>query len=105
MIIDKKRISCYLLYLVNTANIEGLASKIFNNPSYTSLFNETELAVLQQAAVSDEIELPDLLLHNDWGISSVSFIRKYKLLREKRKENIRYNYKDITKILFHGLTD
>jgi len=78
MIIDKKRISSYLLYLVNTANIEGLASKIFNNPSYTSLFDETELAVLQQAAVSDEIELPDLLLHNDWGISSVSFIRKYK---------------------------
>lgn len=76
---DKKRIARYLLYLINTANIEGLASKTFNNPSYTSLFDETELAALQQAAISDEIDLPNLLLHNDWGIPSVPYIRKYKL--------------------------
>lgn len=80
---DKKRISCYLLYLINTANIEGLALKLFNNPSYASLFDEEELAVLQQATISDEVEIPDLLLHNDWGIPSISFIRKHKLLREK----------------------
>lgn len=77
---DKKRISHYLLYLVNTDNIEGLASKIFNNPSYASLFDEAELAILQQASISDEMELPDLLLRNDWGIPSVPYIRKYKLL-------------------------
>lgn len=77
---DKKRISRYLLYLVNTDNIEGLASKIFNNPSYALLFDETELASLQQAATSDDMEIPDLLLCNDWGIPSVSYIRKYKLL-------------------------
>jgi len=76
-IMDKKRISHYLLYLVNVANIEGFASKIFNNPSYTSLFDEAELAIIQQAVISDEIELPNLLLHNDWGIPSVSYIRKY----------------------------
>jgi len=75
--LDKKRISRYFLYLVNTADIEGLASKLFNNSSYASLFDEAELAVLQQATISDEVEIPDLLLHNDWGIPSVSFIRKY----------------------------
>lgn len=90
---DKKRISRYLLYLINTINIEGLASKILNSPSYTLLFDEVELATLQQAAISDEIELPNLLLHNDWGISSVPYIRKYKLLREKKEMNV---IKDIT---------
>lgn len=73
---DKKRISRYLLYLVNTAGIEGLAVKIFNDSSFSSLFDETELAAVQQATVPDEIELPDLLLHNDWGIPSVPYIRK-----------------------------
>lgn len=86
---DKKRISRYLLYLINTVNIEELASKILNNPTYILLFDEAELATLQQAAISNEIELPNLLLHNDWGISSVSYIRKYKLLREE-KENKYY---------------
>ncbi|XP_018407743.1 PREDICTED: integrator complex subunit 8 [Cyphomyrmex costatus] len=76
---DKKRISRYLLYLINTANIEGLAPKLFNNPFYASLFDEAELAVLQQAIVSDEIEIPDLLLHNDWSIPSVSFIQKARI--------------------------
>ncbi|XP_077274442.1 integrator complex subunit 8 isoform X1 [Temnothorax americanus] len=77
--VDKKRIARYLLYLVNTTNIEGLASKIFNNPSYTSLFDEAELATLQQAAISDEIELPSLLLHNDWGIPSVPYIQNARI--------------------------
>lgn len=74
--IDKKRISRYLLYLTNTANIEGLALKILNDPSFSSLFDEIELTVLQQATVSNEVELPNLLLHNDWGIPSVPYIRK-----------------------------
>lgn len=81
---DKKRISRYLLYLINNNNIEGLASKILNSPSYTLLFDEAELATVRQAAISDEIELPNLLLHSDWGISSVPYIRKYKLLKKKK---------------------
>ncbi|XP_014469482.1 PREDICTED: integrator complex subunit 8 isoform X2 [Dinoponera quadriceps] len=73
--VDKKRISRYLLYLVNTANIEGLALKILNDLSLSSLFDETELAVIQQATLSNEIELPNLLLHNDWSISPVPYIQ------------------------------
>ncbi|KAL0124939.1 hypothetical protein PUN28_006658 [Cardiocondyla obscurior] len=76
---DKKRISRYLLYLINTANVEGLASRVFNDPSYAPLFDETELATLQQAAICDEIELPNLLLHNDWGIPSVPYIQKSRI--------------------------
>ncbi|XP_071579185.1 integrator complex subunit 8 isoform X3 [Temnothorax nylanderi] len=52
---------------------------IFNNPSYTSLFDEAELATLQQAAISGEIELPSLLLHNDWGIPSVPYIQNARI--------------------------
>lgn len=90
---DKKRISCYLLYLLNTAHVEGLASRILNDPSVSSLFDETELAVFQQATISDEIELPNLLLHNDWGIPSVPFIRKCKQLKEKKVKEILKNRK------------
>jgi len=74
---DKEQISHYLLYLANTANIEDFASRILNSPSFSSLFNETELAVFREIATSDELELPDLLLHNDWGIPSIPYIRKY----------------------------
>lgn len=77
---DKKQISRFLLYLVNTDNIEGLAVKILNNPSFFSLFNETELTVIQEATISDEIELPDLLLNDNWGIPPISYIRKYQSL-------------------------
>ncbi|XP_025991714.1 integrator complex subunit 8 [Solenopsis invicta] len=77
--VDKKRISCYLLYLVNTGNIDGLASKICNNPSYASLFDEAEIIIIQQAAINDEIELPDLLLHNDWGIPSIPYIQNARI--------------------------
>lgn len=83
---DKKRISRYLLYLINTADVEGFASKILNNSTFSSLFDETELAVFQQAVTSNETVLPNLLLQNDWGIPSVPYIRTYKLYeKEERK--------------------
>lgn len=83
---DKTRISRYLLYLINTANIEGLASRILDNPSCSSLFSEMELAVFQEMAASDEIELPNLLLYNDWGIPPMLYIRTYNLLKKERKK-------------------
>ncbi|KAL2741275.1 integrator complex subunit 8 isoform X1 [Vespula maculifrons] len=67
--IDKKYISRYLLYLVNTSNLEGLASKLLNIPAYTALFNERELHEIEKEASIEEIELPNLLLNNDWGIT------------------------------------
>ncbi|KMQ88336.1 integrator complex subunit 8-like protein, partial [Lasius niger] len=76
---DKKQISRYLLYLINTADVEGFASKVLNNPSFSSLFDETELAVFQQAVTSNEIALPNLLLQNDWGIPSVPYIQNTRI--------------------------
>ncbi|RLU26095.1 hypothetical protein DMN91_002260 [Ooceraea biroi] len=76
---EKERISHYLLYLANTANIEGFASRVLNSPSFSSLFNETELIILRNAVAPDEVDLPDLLLHNDWGIPSVPYIQSERI--------------------------
>ncbi|KAI4500613.1 hypothetical protein M0802_004205 [Mischocyttarus mexicanus] len=65
---DKKCISRYILYLLNTSDLEGLASKLINNPTYAALFNERELHEIGKKALFEEIELPSLLLNNDWGI-------------------------------------
>lgn len=70
---------------MNTADVEGFASKILNNSSFSSLFDEMELAVFQQAA-SNEIVLPNLLLQNDWGIPSVPYIRMYKPYKKGEKK-------------------
>ncbi|EZA60979.1 hypothetical protein DMN91_004729 [Ooceraea biroi] len=76
---EKERIGHYLLYLANTANIEGFASRVLNSPSFSSLFNETELTILRDAAAPDEMDLPDLLLHNDWGIPYVPYIQSERI--------------------------
>lgn len=44
-----------------------------------------ELAVFQEAAASDEVELPNLLLYNDWGIPPILYIRTYNLLKKRRE--------------------
>lgn len=99
---DKKRISRYLLYLMNTADVEGFASKILNNSSFSSLFDETELTVFQQAA-SNEIVLPNLLLQNDWGIPSVPYIQSARIevfeLEQKLIES--YDCHTIRETLIH----
>ncbi|XP_070151537.1 integrator complex subunit 8 [Polyergus mexicanus] len=100
---DKKRISRYLLYLMNTADIEGFASKILNNSSFSSLFDETELTVFQQAVASNEIVLPNLLLQNDWDIPSVPYIQSARIevfeLEQKLIES--YDCHTIRETLIH----
>lgn len=100
---DKKRISRYLLYLINTADIEGFASKILNNSTFSSLFDETELTVFQQAVTSNEIVLPNLLLQNDWGIPSVPYIQNARIevfeLEQKLIES--YDCHTIRETLIH----
>lgn len=72
---DKKRISRYLLYLVNTSNIEGIASKILSDPLYIALFDEKELEEIRASASTEEFDIPDLLLKNDWGVPLVTYTR------------------------------
>ncbi|EFN66767.1 Integrator complex subunit 8 [Camponotus floridanus] len=102
-VVDKKRISRYLLYLINTADVEGFASKILNNSTFSSLFDETELAVFQQAVTSNEIVLPNLLLQNDWGIPSVPYIQSARIevfeLEQKLIES--YDCHTIRETLIH----
>lgn len=72
---DKRRISRYLLYLINMSNTEGIASKILGDPLYVALFDETELEEIRKSATDEELELPELLLKNDWGISLATYTR------------------------------
>ncbi|EFN80014.1 integrator complex subunit 8 [Harpegnathos saltator] len=100
---DKKRISRYLLYLINTTGIEGLALKILNDSSFSSLFDETELAIIKQASVSDEIELPNLLLNNDWGISPIPYIHntRIEVFELEQKLIATYDSHEIRETLIH----
>ena len=77
--IDRKRITNYLSYLVLTGEIEGLATKILNNPKYVALFNERELDEIKKEASFNDLEIPALLLSNDWGVPCVTFTSKYNL--------------------------
>lgn len=72
---DKKRIARYLLYLVHASNIDGVASKILCEPLYIGLFDEKELDEIRQSATVEELEIPDLLLTNNWGIPRVTYTR------------------------------
>lgn len=74
---DKKRISRYLLYFVHTTNIYRFASKILSDPLYMALFNEEELEEIRKSATVEELEIPDLLLKNDWGIPLITYTRQY----------------------------
>lgn len=56
--------------------IGGLATKILDNFRYASLFTGHELEEIKKEAIPDELDIPNLLLNNDWGIPPVNYIRK-----------------------------
>lgn len=43
-----------------------------------TLFNDKELDTIRKSAIIEELELPDLLLKNDWGIPLITYTRQYK---------------------------
>lgn len=43
-----------------------------------TLFNDKELDIIRKSAIIEELELPDLLLKNDWGIPLITYTRQYK---------------------------
>ncbi|KAF3423732.1 hypothetical protein E2986_09347 [Frieseomelitta varia] len=100
---DKNRISHYLLYLVHTSNIDRFASKILSNPSYMALFNENELDVIRKSASVEELEIPDLLLKNDWGIPLTTYTQNSRLeifgLEQKLIQS--YDTNEIHETLIH----
>ncbi|OAD62741.1 Integrator complex subunit 8 [Eufriesea mexicana] len=100
---DNKRISRYLLYLVHTSNIDGFASKILSDPLYIALFNEAELDEIRKSASVEDLELPDLLLKNDWGIPLVTYTQSSRIeifaLEQKLIQS--YDTNEIHEILIH----
>lgn len=42
-----------------------------------ALFNENELDEIRKSASVEELEMPDLLLKNDWGIPLTTYTRQY----------------------------
>ncbi|XP_006623708.1 integrator complex subunit 8 [Apis dorsata] len=100
---DKTRISRYLLYLVHTSNIDGFASKILSDPLYMTLFNDKELDIIRKSAIIEELELPDLLLKNDWGIPLITYTQSSKIevfgLEQRLIQS--YDTNEIHEILLH----
>ncbi|PBC29892.1 Integrator complex subunit [Apis cerana cerana] len=100
---DKTRISRYLLYLVHTSNIDGFASKILSDPLYMTLFNDKELDTIRKSAIIEELELPDLLLKNDWGIPLITYTQNSKIevfgLEQRLIQS--YDTNEIHEILLH----
>ncbi|XP_066594619.1 integrator complex subunit 8 [Prorops nasuta] len=101
--LDKKRIASYLLYLIHTSDIEGLPSKILNDPVYTKLFDGKQLLEIQDSATVQEEEVPDLLLNNDWGIPLVTYTKNTRIevfeLEQKLLQS--YDAHEIQETLIH----
>lgn len=76
---DKRRLSRYLLYLVLSQNIENLASWIMNDPKIVKLFSPEEVREIEREAQPEDLEIPPLLINNDWGVSCVTYTSKLKL--------------------------
>ena len=101
--VDKKRISRYLLYLVHTSDIDGVASKILGDPAYIALFDETELDEIRKSATVEELELPDLLLKNDWGVPLMTYTHnnRIEIFELEQKLIQSYDTAEIHEILIH----
>ncbi|XP_023245256.1 integrator complex subunit 8 isoform X2 [Copidosoma floridanum] len=85
--LDKQRIARYLLYLVIMGEIDGLASAILAKPKYVSLFNEKELMEIKKESLPTELDIPSILLSDDWDIEPIEIVVKKNELELHRLEN------------------
>ncbi|XP_015607164.1 integrator complex subunit 8 [Cephus cinctus] len=76
---DNRRIARYLLHLVLSSDIDGLTSRILNTPNCIALFNETERHEIEMETTSDDLDMPDLLLNNDWGVPLQTYTQNPRL--------------------------
>lgn len=54
-----------------------LPRRILDNENYRSLFSAEELAKIEKQAGRNDVDLPPLLLNNDWDISLITYTRTY----------------------------
>ncbi|XP_076239137.1 integrator complex subunit 8 [Calliopsis andreniformis] len=100
---DKRRISRHLLYLIHTSNIDGVASKILGDPMYVALFDEKELEEIRKSAAVEELDIPDLLLKNDWGIPLVTYTQNSRIEIFELEQKLIHSYdaNTIREMLIH----
>ncbi|XP_034940745.1 integrator complex subunit 8 [Chelonus insularis] len=98
---DKHHISRYLLYLITMMDNTDLPRRILNCEKYYSLFTTDELAEIKEEAKCEEVELPPLLLNNDWGISPVTYSQssKFQVFELERRLILSYDYHEIRELL------
>ncbi|KAK0179235.1 hypothetical protein PV327_008044 [Microctonus hyperodae] len=98
---DKHRISRYLLHIMAMSNIIELPKYILSNKNYSSLFNAEELREIKNEAISDEIELPPLLMNNDWNVPLISYTqsKKFHVYKLERCLITSYNPVEIREIV------
>ncbi|XP_033225261.1 integrator complex subunit 8 [Belonocnema kinseyi] len=101
--IDKKRIAHYLLYLILTGEIDSLATRILNNARYMSLFDERELGEIKKEASFNDLEIPALLLSNDWGVPSVTYTKslRFEIFDLEQRLILSYCPLEIRETLIH----
>ncbi|XP_046611926.1 integrator complex subunit 8 isoform X1 [Neodiprion virginianus] len=101
--LDKRRISRFLLYLVLSGEIDGLASQLLEDANLRSLFNEEELEEVKREAEQNDLEIPDLLTNNEWGIQTVTYTQNSRVDIGTLEQRIilSYNPHEIRELLIH----
>ena len=57
--------------------VEGLAAAILDDVNYTSLFDANELQEIKKEASPEDLDIPNLLINDDWGITPVDYTSMY----------------------------
>lgn len=73
---DKSRISRFFMYFILSGEIEGLANKILEDINFRGLFDDKELEEIKKVADQTDIDIPELLTDNEWGIPTVTYSRE-----------------------------
>lgn len=58
-------------------DMPNFPNRILANEKYKELFNEDDIREIENQAAPTACDMPDLLLNNDWGVSLVTYTRKY----------------------------
>ncbi|XP_011300437.1 integrator complex subunit 8 [Fopius arisanus] len=98
---DKKRISRYMLYLVMMSSIPDLAKRLLSSEKYRALFTPEELTEISREASEEDVELPPLLLNDDWGVSLVTYTQspRFQMAELERQLTLSYDPNEIRGIL------
>ncbi|XP_063975032.1 integrator complex subunit 8 isoform X2 [Diachasmimorpha longicaudata] len=100
---DRKRISRYFLYLVMMVGIPELPKHLLSSEKYRGLFTPDELNEIDREGSSGDLDLPPLLLNDDWGVSLTTYTQspRFKMADLERQLTLSYDPDEIRKILIN----